>query len=98
MLFWDADTAMTAKELLFVSAGSSCGSWRHAFRHMACRIVLQQRKQKSLGRMTARRPQVLYQVRNEIWTVLCATFKDAARHGSHLPDLGLPAVRSAQPD
>ena len=23
---------MTAKELLFVSAGSSCGSWRHAFR------------------------------------------------------------------
>ena len=23
---------MTAKELLFVSAGSNCGSWRHAFR------------------------------------------------------------------
>ena len=23
---------MTAKELLYVSAGSNCGSWRHAFR------------------------------------------------------------------
>lgn len=70
----------------------------HGFRHLVYRIVFQQKK-KSPGRIQAAcRPQVFYQVRNEIGTVLRATFKDAARHGSHLPDLGLPAVRSVQSD